>query len=65
MLDLLFLFIIGELSSFLFRNTAMVWANGNARIDGHDDGTIDATGTTIRAQTASILMRFDQNLVEH
>ena len=43
----------------------MVWANGNARIDCHDDGTIDATGTTIRAQTASILMRFDQNLVEN
>ena len=44
--------------------TAMSWANGNELINGHDDGTIDAGGTAIRAQAASILMRFDQNLVE-
>lgn len=43
---------------------AMSWANGNELINGHDDGTIDAGGTAIRAQTASILMRFDQNLVK-
>ena len=44
---------------------AMSWANGNELINGHDDGTIDAAGTAIRAQAASILMRFDQNLVEN
>ena len=43
---------------------AMSWANGNELINGHDDGTIDATGTTIRAQAASILMNFDLNLVK-
>ena len=44
---------------------AMSWANGNKLINGHDDGTIDAAGTAIRAQAASILMRFDQNLVKN
>lgn len=43
---------------------AMRWANGNELINGHDDGRLDPGGTTIRAQAASILMRFDQNLVE-
>ena len=43
---------------------AMRWANGNELINGHDDGTIDAGGTAIRAQAASILMKFDQNLTE-
>ena len=45
--------------------TAMSWANGNALINGHDDGTLEPGGTTTRAQAASILMRFDQNLVEN
>ena len=43
---------------------AMRWANGNALINGHDDGTLEPGGTTTRAQAASILMRFDQKLVE-
>ena len=43
---------------------AMSWANGNELINGHDDGTIDAGGAGTRAQAASILMRFDQNVVE-
>lgn len=43
---------------------AMTWANGNALINGHDDGTLEPGGTTTRAQAASILMRFDQKLVE-
>ena len=43
---------------------AMSWANGNELINGHDNGTIDAGGTAIRAQAASILMKFDQNLTE-
>lgn len=43
---------------------AMRWANGNELINGHDDGRLDPGGTAIRAQAASILMRFDQNLVK-
>ncbi len=61
----------GDLSQFPdsgsvadWAETAMSWANGNKLINGHDDGTIDATGIGTRAQAASILMRFDQNLVE-
>ena len=61
----------GDLSTFPDSNTvadwaeiAMEWANGNGLINGHDDGTIDAAGAGTRAQAASILMRFDQNLVE-
>ena len=45
--------------------TAMTWANGNQLINGHDDGTLEPGGTTTRAQAASILMRFDQNVVEN
>ena len=62
----------GDLSTFPdagsiadWAEAAMSWANGNELINGHDDGTIDAGGTAIRAQAASILMRFDQNLVEN
>ena len=61
----------GDLSSFPdgdsvqeWALSAMSWANGNALINGHDDGTLEPGGTTIRAQAASILMRFDQNLAE-
>lgn len=43
--------------------TAMEWANGNELINGHEDGTLDPQGTANRAQAASILMQFDQNLV--
>ena len=43
----------------------MAWANGNELINGHDDGTLEPGGTTTRAQAASILMRFDQNVVEN
>lgn len=45
--------------------TAMTWANGNQLINGHDDGTLEPGGTTTRSQAASILMRFDQNVVEN
>ena len=62
----------GDLSTFPDANsiadwaeTAMSWANGNELINGHDDGTIDAGGIGTRAQAASILMRFDQNLVKN
>lgn len=62
----------GDLSQFPdsgsvadWAETAMSWANGNKLINGHDDGTIDAVGIGTRAQAASILMKFDQNLVEN
>lgn len=42
----------------------MARANGNALINVHDDGALEPGGTTTRAQAASILMRFDQNVVE-
>ena len=61
----------GDLSTFPDANSiadwaeaAMRWANGNELINGHDDGTIDAAGIGTRAQAASILMKFDQNLAE-
>lgn len=43
---------------------ALAWANGNKLINGHDDGTLDPRGITIRSQAASILMRFDLNIVK-
>lgn len=62
----------GDLSTFPDANSiadwaeaGMSWANGNQLINGHDDGTIDAAGIGTRAQAASILMKFDQNLVEN
>ena len=62
----------GDLSAFPDGNQvqewalpAMTWANGNELINGHDDGTLEPGGTTTRAQAASILMRFDQNVVEN
>ena len=62
----------GDLSTFPDANSiadwaeaAMRWANGNELINGHDDGTLEPDGTATRAQAASILMQFDQNLVEN
>ena len=62
----------GDLSQFPdsesvadWAEAAMRWANGNQLINGHDDGTIDAAGIGTRAQAASILMQFDQNLAEN
>ena len=43
---------------------SLAWANGNKLINGHDDGTLNPRGITIRAQAASILMRFDLNIVK-
>ena len=61
----------GDLSQFPdsgsvadWAEAAMTWANGNELINGHDDGTLEPGGTTTRAQAASILMRFDLNLVK-
>lgn len=62
----------GDLSQFPdsesvadWAETAMSWVNGNELFNGHDDGTIDAAGIGTRSQAASILMRFDQNLVKN
>ena len=44
--------------------TALGWANGNGLINGHENGTIDPQGSAIRAQAASILANFDQNVAK-
>ena len=49
----------GSISSWA--ETALSWANGNGLINGHENGTIDPKGSTIRAQAASILAQFDQS----
>lgn len=44
--------------------TALSWANGNGLINGHESGTLDPQGNTVRGQAASILMNFDLNVVK-
>lgn len=44
--------------------TALSWANGNGLINGHENGTLDPHGNTVRGQAASILMNFDLNVVK-
>ncbi len=44
--------------------TALSWANGKGLINGHENGTIDPKGSTIRAQAASIMANFDQNVAK-
>ena len=51
----------GSISSWA--ETALSWANGNDLINGHENGTIDPKGSTIRAQAASILAQFDQSFI--
>ena len=52
----------GSISSWA--ETALSWANGNDLINGHENGTIDPKGSAIRAQAASIMANFDQNVAE-
>ena len=52
----------GSISSWA--ETALSWANGNELINGHENGTIDPKGSTIRAQAASIMANFDQNVAK-
>ena len=52
----------GSISSWA--ETALSWANGNGLINGHENGTIDSKGSTIRAQAASIMANFDQNVAK-
>ena len=44
--------------------TALSWANGKGLINGHENGTIDPKGSTIRAQAARIMANFDQNVAK-
>ena len=52
----------GSISSWA--ETALSWANGKGLINGHENGTIDPKGSTIRAQAASIMANFDQNVAK-
>ena len=52
----------GSISSWA--ETALSWANGKGLINGHENDTIDPKGSTIRAQAASIMANFDQNVAK-
>ena len=52
----------GSISSWA--ETALSWANGKGLINGHENGTIDPKGSTIRVQAASIMANFDQNVAK-
>ena len=52
----------GSISSWA--ETALSWANGKGLINGHENSTIDPKGSTIRAQAASIMANFDQNVAK-
>ena len=52
----------GSISSWA--EAALSWANGKGLINGHENGTIDSKGSTIRAQAASIMANFDQNVAK-
>ena len=52
----------GSISSWA--ETALSWASGKGLINGHENGTIDPKGSTIRAQAASIMANFDQNVAK-
>ena len=52
----------GSISSWA--ETALSWANGKGLINGHENGTIDPKGSTTRAQAASIMANFDQNVAK-
>lgn len=53
-----------EVSISTWAETALSWANGNGLINGHENGTLDPQGNTVRGQAASILMNFDLNVVK-
>ncbi len=42
--------------------TAMSWANAEGLVNGRADGTLDPAGPATRAQVATILMRFCENV---
>ena len=53
-----------EVSISTWAENALSWANGNGLINGHENGTLDPQGNTVRGQAASILMNFDLNVVK-
>lgn len=53
-----------EVSISTWAEAALSWANGNGLINGHENGTLDPQGNTVRGQAASILMNFDLNVVK-
>ncbi|MGI6254950.1 MAG: S-layer homology domain-containing protein [Acutalibacter sp.] len=60
----------GDLSAFLdsgkissWAQAALQWANGEGLINGDTNGYLSPGGSTTRAHAASILMKFDQNIV--
>ena len=44
--------------------TAMRWANGEGLITGKTSTTLDPKGTATRAEVATILMRFCEDVVK-
>ena len=52
----------GSISSWA--ETALSWANGKGLINGNEDGTLAPGGTATRAQAASIMANFDQNVAK-
>ena len=61
----------GDLTQFpddgsisFWAETALSWANGKGLINGNEDGTLAPGGTATRAQAASILANFDQNVAK-
>ena len=61
----------GDLTQFpddgsisFWAETALGWANGKGLINGNEDGTLAPGGTATRAQAASILANFDQNVAK-
>lgn len=53
-----------EVSISTWAENALSWANGNGLINGHENGTLDPQGNTVRGQAASILMNYDLNVVK-
>ena len=47
-----------------YATTAMQWANAEGLITGNTDTTINPTGNATRAEVATILMRFCENIAE-
>ena len=41
-----------------YAQTAMAWANGTGLVTGTSDTTLSPTGSAVRGQVATILMRF-------
>lgn len=43
---------------------ALAWAVGNGLLQGNDDGSLNPSGTATRAEIATILMRFCENIAK-